>query len=197
MIKIALSGTHGIGKTTVATELAHWATDRWPDLRVGAVPEMARFCPWPINDRATPEGQRWIYHAQITREIEVARRHDLVICDRAALDGLVYARRAAAVSGGQAEWDFVEPHLRLFFKDWLATYDVIWLMNPDESRPIIDDGVRSTERQFQVGVAEWFDRVLGQADGAWDEVIRPWPGMETARREIGVMVDGLGPREAA
>ena len=69
-MKIALIGSHGVGKTTLCFELAARLKRRNVDVEI--VREVARRCPLPINQETTIAAQEWIAHSQVTAEIEAA-----------------------------------------------------------------------------------------------------------------------------
>jgi thymidylate kinase len=83
-MKIALIGSHGVGKTTLCFELAALLKRRNADVEL--VREVARRCPLPINQDTTLAAQEWILLTQIAWEIEAAATHEVVLCDRSALD---------------------------------------------------------------------------------------------------------------
>ena len=66
-MKVALIGSHGVGKTTLSFELAARLKHR--NLDVDVVREVARRCPLPINLETTLPAQQWILHTQIVEEI--------------------------------------------------------------------------------------------------------------------------------
>ncbi|HSL19508.1 MAG TPA: AAA family ATPase [Methylomirabilota bacterium] len=134
-MKIALIGSHGVGKTTLCFELAARLKRRNVDVEV--VREVARRCPLPINLETTIEAQEWILHTQIALEIEAAARHDAVLCDRSVLDNYCYMVHAA---GTRKIWERVLDH-------WLRTYDVL-IHVPLWVRPTYD-GVRAIDSGFQ------------------------------------------------
>ena len=100
IIKIALIGTHRTGKTTQAYDLI--AQLRKNDLDAEILKEVARDCPYPVNEEATEEAQKWIIFTQMTREIELKRQIEIntknqgalkcnaIVGDRSALDSLIY-----------------------------------------------------------------------------------------------------------
>lgn len=134
-MKIALIGSHGVGKTTLCFELAAELKRRSADVEM--VHEVARSCPLPINQDTTVDAQSWILHTQIAAEIRAAAEHDVVLCDRSALDNYCYLVQAA---GTVAAWE-------RFLDAWIPTYD--WLVKV----PIIEqpafDGVRAVDPGFQ------------------------------------------------
>jgi len=87
-LKLALIGTHGVGKTTLAYETCSLLKKSGANVEL--VTEVARQSPFPVNEATTLEGQLWILHAQIAAELEAARRAPQVICDRAVLDNYCY-----------------------------------------------------------------------------------------------------------
>jgi len=94
-VKVALIGTHGVGKTTLCFELAARLKRR--DVDVEMVREVARHCPLPINRETSSAAQAWILHTQMAWELEAAARHPLVdvLRDRTSL--------AREVEGGRIE----------------------------------------------------------------------------------------------
>jgi len=134
-MKVALIGTHGVGKTTLCYELAARLKRRNVDLEM--VREVARRCPLPINQETTLAAQEWILHTQVALELEAAARHEMVVCDRSALDNYCYLVHAA---GSQDAWE------RMLDR-WLPTYDLM-VHVPVWSRPTFD-GVRAVDPGFQ------------------------------------------------
>jgi GTPase SAR1 family protein len=134
-MKIAMIGSHGVGKTTLCYELAARLKRRNVDVEV--VREVARRCPLPINQETTLAAQEWILHTQISWEIEAAATHDVVLCDRSVLDNYCYLVHAA---GSQGMWERVFDH-------WLPSYDLL-VHVPLWSRPSFD-GVRAIDPNFQ------------------------------------------------
>jgi adenylate kinase family enzyme len=134
-MKVALIGSHGVGKTTLSFELAARLKRR--NLDVDVVREVARRCPLPINLETTLSAQQWILHTQIVEEIEAAARHDIVVCDRSVLDNYCYLVHAA---GSDAALD------RLVDR-WLPTYDLL-VHVPVRGTPTYD-GVRAIDPAFQ------------------------------------------------
>ena len=89
-MKIAVIGTHGIGKTTLVTNLYLYTLEHASNSRV--ICEVARECPLGINEHFTPESAVWIATEQVKRELDAkAKGADFILCDRSAVDPLVYA----------------------------------------------------------------------------------------------------------
>jgi nicotinamide riboside kinase len=134
-MKIALVGSHGVGKTTLCFELAAALKRRNADVEM--VREVARRCPLPINQETTVAAQEWILHTQIAWEIDAASNSEVVLCDRSVLDNYCYLVHAA---GSLRAWESYIDH-------WLPTYDVLVYV-PISDHPSFD-GVRAIDPSFQ------------------------------------------------
>ncbi|HSO22926.1 MAG TPA: AAA family ATPase [Chondromyces sp.] len=134
-MKVALIGSHGVGKTTLCFELAAALKRRNVDLDM--VREVARRCPLPINQATTVAAQEWILHTQIAWEIEARATHETVLCDRSVLDNYCYLVHAA---GTVRAWE-------QFLDFWMPTYDLL-VHVPISEHPAYD-GVRAVDPGFQ------------------------------------------------
>jgi nicotinamide riboside kinase len=149
-MKVALIGTHGVGKTTLCFELAARLKRR--DVDVDMVREVARHCPLPINRDTSAAAQSWILHTQMAWELEAAARHGLVLCDRSVLDNYCYLLYAA---GPQAPWESLLSY-------WLSTYEVL-VKVPLWTLPRWD-GVRDTDLAFQRDIDALLDEQLASRE---------------------------------
>lgn len=190
IIKVAMCGAQGTGKTTAARELRDWADFEFPGLRVVMMDEVARSCPWAINEGASPEAQRWIFHQQICAELEAGREADVLICDRSALDNLIYSLWCQKHSWTSCERGWVKAYLGLFEQDWLPTYDLVWLFSVDRTRPIAVDGVRSINRDFQLAIDRLMEEICFNLP-ADNGLVFDWIGLEAAQRELEILISGL------
>jgi len=145
-MKIALIGTHGVGKTTLCFELA--AKLKRLDLGVDLVKEVARDCPLPINRDTTLDAQSWILHAQCAREIAAAAASDVVVCDRSVLDNYAYLVHALGR----------RPDLDPWVKRWCGTYGALFKV--PLWQPPSFDGTRDTDLVFQREVDETIDALI-------------------------------------
>lgn len=173
-MKVALIGTHGVGKTTLCYDLA--ARLKRADVDVELVREVARHCPLPINRQTNEKAQSWILHTQMAWELEAEAHHDLVLCDRSVLDNYCYLLYA---EGPQPHW---EPLL----SRWLATYDLL-VKVPLWTRPRWD-GVRDTDESFQRAIDELLD---GELERRTLSVLRL--GLEDRERWGDVVMEALKP----
>jgi hypothetical protein len=135
MMKIGFLGTHGTGKTTAAYNLA--SSLKKLGLDVSIVMEVARACPYPINESTTTRSQTWIFAKML--ELELMSNSDITICDRTLLDVYAYTKRI-----NKAEGNAMLP----FITYWMNTYDVVFYMKPRKGY-LKKDGVRSVNPEFQ------------------------------------------------
>jgi nicotinamide riboside kinase len=147
-VKVAFIGTHGTGKTTLCFRLA--AHLKMLDLNVDIVKEVARSAPLPLNRNTTLDAQLWILHTQIANEIASARDHDVVVCDRSALDNYAYlvyrfGRRLV---------------LDALVREWMESYTALFRV-PVLRSPSYD-GVRDTSPSYQQEIDTLVTRLLAE-----------------------------------
>ena len=139
MFKVALVGTHGVNKTTIAYELA--GVLKRKGRTVELLTEIARECPFPLNEKATREAYQWIIARQVQLEIEKSPRADVLVCDRSVLDNFAYYVRRYGNNGEEAE------ALGAYCRSWMQSYDLLVRLPVTET--LAPDGFRSTDQEFQ------------------------------------------------
>jgi GTPase SAR1 family protein len=149
-LKLALIGTHGVGKTTLAYELCSLLKKSHQNVEL--VTEVARRSPFPVNAATTLEGQLWILHAQIAAELDAAHRAPHVIADRSVLDNYCYLVNKFGR----------QPQLEPWLAWWMNTYDVL-VGVPPVAGEIPPDGFRSEDRPFQQRIHELLIGLLSSA----------------------------------
>jgi len=160
LFKVALVGTHGVGKTTVAYELGGAIKRRGRTVEL--ITEIARECPFALNDQASREAHQWIIARQVQLEIEKRPRAEVLICDRSVLDNYAYYARLYGTAGEQAE------ALLAYCRAWMSSYDL--LVRLPVMAPLTDDGFRSTDVQFQHEIERWCDELF---EGRYNEQTCP------------------------
>lgn len=151
--KVAIIGTHSAGKTTLSYILA--AKYKKLGKSVKIIQEVARSCPYKLNDGMTKEACLWIYHEHIKKELEAIQKFDAIICDRSVLDSFMYAV-------AQNCFDPKDSYMNLCMnasKQWMKTYDKIIYLIPGKIE-ILDDGFRSIDKDFQNRVKLEFDKYI-------------------------------------
>jgi len=149
-LKLALIGTHGVGKTTLAYEVCSLL--KKADYNVELVTEVARRSPFPVNEGTTLEGQLWILHAQIAAELEAAARAPHVICDRAVLDNYGYLVNKF---GRQQQ-------LEAWISWWMDSYSLLVAV-PPMADGIPPDGFRSENVEFQQRIHDLIEELLEES----------------------------------
>jgi len=143
-VKIAIIGTQGTGKKTLVSKLQKELHRRGKTVNV--VKEVARSCPFGINEQGTFLSQRWIFHEQLTKELEAEYKDpDIILYNRAILDNLCYMER---ISENHKPFPVVE-YLQMveIARYWSQKYDYIIYM-PLNLKWLKEDGTRSTDPDF-------------------------------------------------
>lgn len=147
-LKLALIGTHGVGKTTLAYEVCSLLKKAGENVEL--VAEVARRSPFPVNAATTLEGQLWILHAQITSELDASRHAPHVVCDRSVLDNYCYLVNKFGR----------QPQLEAWLSWWMGTYDLLAGVPPSAAERIQADGFRSEDVEFQQKIHSLLNELL-------------------------------------
>ncbi len=159
-MKLAVVGSHGVGKTTLSYAIA--ASKRFRYTNVKLLGETARECPFPLNKDLTFEAVIWIYHRQMIKELEASAKYDNVICDRSVIDSFMYGNllNLSHIQQNRMLQAFVSA------KDWMGTYDeIIYIKN--SGIDLVSDGVRDTDKVFQEKIETYFDNYLAESKYAY------------------------------
>jgi len=148
-LKLALIGTHCVGKTTLAYEICSLL--KKADHNVDLVTEVARRSPFPINEATTLDGQLWILHAQIAKELDVSARARHLICDRSVLDNYCYLVNKFGR----------QPQIEQWLSWWLESYSLL-VSVPPMADGIPPDGFRSENLEFQDRIHDLIGEVLSE-----------------------------------
>ncbi len=138
-LKVALIGTHGVGKTTLVYEVCSLLKKAHHNVEL--VTEVARQSPFPVNAETTLAGQLWILHQQIAAELEASLRAPVVITDRSVLDNYCYLVNKFGR----------QPHLESWLAWWMNSYSLL-VGVPTIQEEIPRDGFRSEDRAFQLRI---------------------------------------------
>jgi len=148
--KIAICGTHGVGKSTLAYQLA--AAYKTQGLNCKVINETARSCPFPLNHGMTIEAAMWIAHSHINKELEAqARLYQVVVSDRSSIDSLMYASHFGLHSHPYY------PGMHQLAERWLNHYYQVVFVRPDPDYSATEDGIRDTGHAFRASVDQQFE----------------------------------------
>lgn len=146
-MKVAFIGTHGVGKTTLAYGLALGLKELGAN--VGFLEEIARRCPFGINEETSLEAQTWILMETIRREIELTQVYPELVGDRSVIDNYCYLEHAF----GRV------PALFKLVQYWSSTYNLLFKV-PIRQDLLQEDGTRSVDRAFQQAIDDRLTRIL-------------------------------------
>jgi len=166
-VKIAIIGAHGTGKTTLSYQIAAYYKSIGKNVKI--VQEVARSCPFPINEKMTIQSAKWIYLEHSRKELEAAK-FPVVVCDRSVYDSFVYAEY----------FELSDPLMQKYKKTALQQmdeYDRIIFIRPDIF--IADDKMRSVDKEFQ----ESIDRIFEVAMVNKETIIIPSSKIFTEKNE--------------
>jgi hypothetical protein len=122
------------------------------------VTEVARHSPFPINEATTIEGQLWILHAQIAKELEASSRSQHLICDRAVLDNYCYLVNKFGR----------QPQLEYWLSWWMDSYSLL-VSVPPMADGIPPDGFRSENLESQERIHDLIGQMLSEPQFAAHE----------------------------
>lgn len=135
MIKIAIVGSHGVGKTTLSSKISeHYKFPVIPDVVREAFEKK-----FTINEQTPPETQFWI----LSKQIELERNTPLPwISDKTLYDNFIYGKVLLRhEKAKEVIYDIVMEQ---------AKYDVIFYLPVEFA--IADDGLRSLNAEFQQAI---------------------------------------------
>jgi nicotinamide riboside kinase len=149
--KLALTGAHGTGKTTLIRALANVFDSQES---IGVTREVPRLIVAEAGDNSffkrgnnTFERQLLIVARQLEEEYRVATSDvRLVLCDRTIVDHWAYTRCLFPASIDAIEFKLWEA---MVFR-WLESYSEILRLAPEFSP--VDDGIRESDIEFQMDI---------------------------------------------
>ena len=146
------------GKTTMVYGLA--AHLKKLGKNVVVLNELARECPFEINQDGEDRTQIWLIVEQIKRELELMDRYDYVIADRSLFDAYAYATFLDDGTWKFKElWPYMVAHAKTYYKR-------IYLLDPTSFKHNVEDGVRDTDEHFRMAVHRILSTLLHNSD-AW------------------------------
>ena len=155
--KVALIGSHGSGKTTCLYSVAY--EYKMKKNVIGVLHEVARECPYPINDKADFISQWWMLTHQIENEARSQLLYDRIISDRSVFDNVPYTELLRE-NGNMKDWECVMINKTAL--NW-ATYNPYSALIYLTPLPIEEDKARGTnQRVFQLKIDTLFNELFHQ-----------------------------------
>lgn len=158
-MKIGITGTHNVGKTTLTKSLVKMLKDK--GVSAVACTEYERQCPLPAGTetRNSVDSQVWILGKQFISEIELVNKFPVVVCDRTMLCNYAYFLWNLKKNPELKE----HPKVKIIHEmvdNWLKTYDFIFRLPIIEEEGLSDDGFRSTGRAWQREINGMIDDII-------------------------------------
>jgi nicotinamide riboside kinase len=149
-MRIGITGAQSVGKTTLLNALR--SEKLFKDYIIcDEVTRRVRSYGLPINEEGTDVTQRLIMNEHIVNVF----MHGNMLTDRTALDGLVYS--TYLYKNNQIAISTMKYVREVFQKVWYS-YDYVFYIEPEFD--IVDDGVRSTNKEFRDEIADLFEATI-------------------------------------
>ena len=150
IMKIGITGAQSVGKTTLLNALR--SEKIFKDYVIcDEVTRRVRGYGLPINEEGTDVTQRLIMNEHIVNVFMYGN----MLTDRTALDGLVYSAYLYKIN--QINSNTMKYVKDVFNKVWYS-YDYVFYIEPEFE--IVDDGVRSINKQFRDEIADLFEATI-------------------------------------
>ena len=136
-IRIAVTGTHSTGKTTLLQrlEMEFRAEGHRVARTSGSLATRAAQLGFPKLHEQTADTTQWIIAAGICAELETALTADVVLVDRSALDPFAYYLAASELRGHQPDPADLD-RLRTMVAQHATTYTLLLATVLDETIPL-------------------------------------------------------------
>jgi len=157
MVRLAMTGPHSSGKTTLLNALR----PHLDELGIVVLPEITRIIKqqgYSINEQGDLDTQQLV----MSTHIQNLLMNSWFIVDRCLLDGVIYTEYLhESESGPLPNW-FVTYCNQTLLR-YLPAYDIVFYL-PAEI-PVADDGVRSTSQEFHTAISAWFEKKIQHLRG--------------------------------
>ncbi|HMK18189.1 MAG TPA: ATP-binding protein [Chitinophagaceae bacterium] len=151
-MKIALTGAHGVGKSTLANFLKQEITNKGKTVSI--TPEVPRLICEAVNDNEyfrrgnnSLLKQSLILMGQLVVEEKLRKNVEVQICDRTLFDHWAYS---LSLFGNEIITGNYTGVYEKFISEHCKSYDQIFYI-PIEFKPL-DDGVRESDEGFQIEI---------------------------------------------
>lgn len=147
---ILITGSHGVGKSTAALVCAAQIKKARPELSVVVMEELVREVAHKTGGVNNSKFQTCAMLTHALRFNELTERHDVVICDRACLDFMLYGEYFGV------EMESWQAHLA---NSQMIQFDQIILVYSEEDN-IVNDGFRMTDFKQRQEIQQKFMNYL-------------------------------------
>lgn len=160
MKKYCFTGSHGTGKSSAATFLAAILKKEHRSKSVKVIEENVREISNLFSGKINnPDFQRFCMIDHLHKELLAERVYDIIVCDRSAMDTLVYGL-VYNITLPSEYFSLAMNHLH--------TFDHIFFVRPDDNNSeIANDGFRDTDQVIRNEVDKQFERMLNLWGGKY------------------------------
>lgn len=162
-LKIAITGVHGVGKSTVIQYLVNKKLDKLKELGFETIKKYAEWGKPAFKLGGTFEGQIWIMNQNIKRDKEVKQflrkskeKNTLLIFDRTPVDPFIYSKY---FFGDTPKYQIIEEMYNL--QEWMD-YDLMFLLtaNPKTVQKRIIERDRATMKEWKEAEINYIEGIL-------------------------------------
>lgn len=159
MRRILVTGTFSTGKSTLCTTVQRVLQSE--GFTCAIIPDAARSCSLPLNKLQTVNTTAWLVFRQFSNEIEVARTEpDIMLLDRGLFD--IIAHTLTLNITKKQEKEVVEELISLSI-NWEQQLDKIFVAKSEDDIEVQHDGVRITEKKYQIDIESSLIRFLQES----------------------------------
>lgn len=161
--KYVFCGSHGVGKSSASTYLNSLLKQHYRNKSVKVIEENVREVSKLFGDKLNnPDFQRLVMVDHIQKEITAEQIYDIIVCDRSAIDTLVY---------GMIYNIKLPPEYFSLAMNHLNTCTHIYFVRPDnEDSELANDGYRDTNKEIRNQVDKQFELMLKLWGGPYTEI---------------------------
>jgi len=185
-MKIAISGAHSQGKTTLIEALQKLEMFKDYIVRTSFTRKLQSEG-IPINTSGTTVTQLYVMAEHYSR----LHLGENLLLDRSALDGIAYTKAVLLSDSYQGECseNYVWSLQRLY-EDMIFKYDVIFYVKPE--LPLLEDGIRATDQKFFDVVVKYFNELIVTAKSNGVKIVEISGSIEQRIQKITEYLVGKG-----
>jgi nicotinamide riboside kinase len=154
-IKIAIVGSHCVGKSELWKRLYAYFYEK--GINIGLLGEIARKCPYPINEDTTIRAQNWILKEQKKEEAELMKAYDVLLTDRGTIDNFAYGLRVAVKNS--LDENLINEMEREVFEH-SKSYSALLFIQPFDAKKLKSDKIRSVDPKWRKEMHEEIDKII-------------------------------------
>ena len=159
-MKIGITGTHGVGKTSLAHSLCGELKEKGIHAVVSSEHERQSPFPAGTESRNSVEAQCWILGKQFLEEIELSSRYPVVICDRTMLCNYAYFLWNLEKAPPEMQNNPMVAVIKNMVREWLKTYTYFFRIPISDQKTLMEDKFRSTTTDWQREIDKIIDKAV-------------------------------------